>query len=141
MEMAISGGYGMETTLWVVTPAHEKDFRSISVFPICEAEEARLVVLRADYRGGLVVEAVQGSRWQPGGWDIVTFIWKGHMTLLQPPDGLDLQALLEREDHVCTPAMFGYIQDTTSRPRRRAGSFVVSVAQAGRQARALTQWL
>ena len=50
----------------LVTPAHEKDFRGLAVFPVEELQEARLVVLRADYRGGLVVEVVQGQRWEPG---------------------------------------------------------------------------
>lgn len=69
--------------------SHKKDFRSLSIFPLHQVEEARLVVLRADYKGGLVIEAVQDARWQPEGWDIVALIWKGHITLLQPPDNFD----------------------------------------------------
>lgn len=67
----------------LVTPSHEKDFRSLSVFCLEDMAEARFTVLRADYRGGLVVESVQGQRWEPGGWDVWALIWKGHMTLIQ----------------------------------------------------------
>ena len=89
----------------LVTQAHEKDFRGLAVFPVEDLQESRLVVLRADYRGGLVVEVVQGQRWEPGGWDVAAMIWKGHMTLLQPPDGFDMDGFLEKEEHTATPSL------------------------------------
>ena len=89
----------------LTTPAHEKDFRGLAVFPVEDLQEARLVVLRADYKSGLVVEVVQGQRWEPGGWNIAALIWKGHMTLLQPPDGFDMDGFLEKEEHAATTSL------------------------------------
>ena len=44
----------------IVTAHHEKDFRSLAAFPVEELQAGRVVVLRSDYKGGLVVEAVTG---------------------------------------------------------------------------------
>ena len=97
-----------ETRIYVhdiVQAHHEKDFRSLAVFPLQKLQEARLIVIRADFRGGLIVESVVGAQWQPGGWDLPVRIWKGHMMLLRPPKGDELGQLLEAEDHVTTPAL------------------------------------
>ena len=89
----------------IITAHHEKDFRSFAAFVIADLQDARLIVLRADCRGGLVVETVVGSSWQPGGWNVVCLIWKGHMTLVQPPADFDFEMLLDREEPLQTPAM------------------------------------
>ena len=88
----------------LVTAHHEKDFRATAAFPVEELQEARVVVLRGDYKGGLVIEMVEGSRCESG-WCVFVLIWKGHMTLLQPPDELDVEALVEAEDPHRTPAL------------------------------------
>ena len=120
----------------LVTPAHEKDFRGLAVFPVEELQEARVVVLRADYRGGLVVEVVQGQRWEPGGWDVVVLIWKGHMTLLQPPDGFDVQALLDKEEHASTPSLgFTFFWHTRhDQPRSAPGRLTCRLCKPTRRA-------
>ena len=69
----------------LLTVHHEKDFRTLAVFPVGSLACCRLVVLRADYKGGLVVESVVGPLWEPDGWTAFALIWKGHMTLLEPP--------------------------------------------------------
>ena len=89
----------------IVTAHHEKDFRSFAAFVVADLQDARLIVLRADCRGGLVVETVLGSSWEPGGWNVVCLIWKGHMTLVQPPADFDFEEFLDREEPVQTPAM------------------------------------
>lgn len=58
----------------------------------------RLVVLRADYRGGLVVESVVGPQWEPGGWTAFALIWKGHMVMLEVLEAVDVEAFLTREN-------------------------------------------
>lgn len=83
------------------------------MFCLDEMAEARFTVLRADYRGGLVVESVQGQRWEPGGWDVWALIWKGHMTLIQPPEDFDTRNLWDQEEPITTPAMgFGFFWHT-----------------------------
>ena len=63
----------------LLTANHEKDFRSLAMFPLQALQEAKVVVLRADYRGGLMVESVTGGQWARGGWILPVLIWKGHM--------------------------------------------------------------
>ena len=89
----------------LVTANHEKDFRSLAMFPVQELQEARIVVLRADYRGGLVVESVVGTQWEPGGWILPVLIWKGHMVALQPPEGFNLEEFILKEEYAATPAL------------------------------------
>lgn len=119
----------------LTTPAHEKDFRGLAVFPVEDLQEARLVVLRADYRGGLVVEVVQGQRWEPGGWDIAALIWKGHMTLLQPPDGFDMDGFLEKEEHAATPSLgFAFFWHTRhDQPRSAPGKLSCRLCRPNRR--------
>ena len=89
----------------IVHPHHERDFRSFAVFPVAALEEARVVVLRADVRGRLLVEAIIGSSWKPQQWTMCALIWKGHMVYAQPPDTFDLDAWLEAEDVMTTPVL------------------------------------
>eukprot|EP00435_Cladocopium_sp_Y103_P002944 s2186_g1.t1 len=89
----------------LVTANHEKDFRSLAMFPVQELQDARVVVLRADYRGGLIVESVIGGHWSPGGWVLPVLIWKGHMVALEAPDGFDLEAFIQQEEYSSTPAL------------------------------------
>ena len=84
---------------------HEKDFRSLAVFPVQVLQEARVVVIRADFRGGLIAESVVGAHWEPGGWTIWMLIWKGHMTVLQPPSDFNAEAFLDQEETGATPAL------------------------------------
>ena len=89
----------------VVHPHHERDFRSFAVFPVGALEDARVVVLRADVRGRLLVESIVGGSWKPGQWTICALIWKGHMVLAQPPEDFDLETWLEAEDVISTPIL------------------------------------
>ena len=89
----------------IICAHHERDFRSLAVFPLQELDAARLVVLRADYRGQLVVESVVGTAWEPGGWHIFVLIWKGHMVLLQPPEDFQPQPWLAVEEEGVTPSL------------------------------------
>ena len=129
----------------IVQAHHEKDFRSLAVFPLQKLQEARLVVIRADFRGGLIVESVVGSQWQPGGWDLPVLIWKGHMMLLEAPEKASLERLVESADYVATPALGftffwhsrhdqprtapGQLFCRLCKPARRAGNWVTQCRQ------------
>jgi len=89
----------------IVHPHHERDFRSFAVFPVAALDEARVVVLRADVRGRLLVETIIGGAWKPQQWTMCALIWKGHMVYAQPPDNLDLDAWLDAEDVTMTPVL------------------------------------
>ena len=121
----------------LVTAHHEKDFRAAAAFPVEELQDARIVVLRGDYKGGLVIEMVEGNRCDSG-WCIFVLIWKGHMTLLQPPEGLDVERFLEAENPHRTPALdsisFG-IPGMTSQGQLQEGSCVVCAKGTGRLVR------
>ena len=86
-------------------PAHERDFRSLAVFPIMELGAAKVVVMRADFQGNLLVETIVGPDWEDGGWIVWTLIWKGHMVLLQPPADFDGMAWLAVEERQSTPVL------------------------------------
>lgn len=88
----------------LLQPAHERDFRSLAVFPIMELMAAKVVVARADFQGNLIVETVVGPEWEEGGWTLWTLIWKGHMVLLQPPTDFDLTSWLA-EERQSTPVL------------------------------------
>ena len=128
----------------IVHVNHDKDFRSHAVFPVSDLEECRLVVIRADYRGEIVIEMVNGTIWHQGGWLLWTFIWKGHMVLLEPPWNLDVDSFLHRWHAHDTPAL-GFLffwhsrhdQEKTSpgtlccklcRPSRKAGEAEITMA-------------
>ena len=89
----------------IVKASHDKDFRSLAVFPLQELEDCKLVVIRADYKGDVVVETVTGPLWQPSGWALWCLIWRGHMVYLEPPETLDVMTFLERWQPYDTPAL------------------------------------
>lgn len=91
----------------LVTAHHEKDFRCLAMFPVTDLQEAKVVVLRTDFKGGLLVESVVGSQWTQGGWTIPVLIWKGHMVVLEPPEDVDIAKVLDGEEQMETPA-FGF---------------------------------
>ena len=91
----------------LVTAHHEKDFRCLAMFPVADLQDAKIVVFRTDFKGGLLVESVVGSQWSPGGWTIPVLIWEGHMVVLEPPEDVDVTAFLDDEEHTVTPA-FGF---------------------------------
>ena len=93
----------------IVNAHHERDFRSLAVFPLESLAAAKVVVIRSDYRGQMLVETITGPRWGPGGWLVWALIWQGHMTLLCPPEGLDTAAWVAAEEISDTPALgFGF---------------------------------
>eukprot|EP00435_Cladocopium_sp_Y103_P016273 s1669_g4.t1 len=89
----------------IITAHHEKDFRSLAMFPVQDLVDARLVVLRADYKGGLLVESVLGAQWGPECWTLPVLIWKGHMVVLEPPADFDLEAFISQEESSSTPSL------------------------------------
>ena len=89
----------------ILQPNHERDFRSLAVFPVEELQDVKVVVLRADYRGRLVVESVTGASWAPGGCLLWALIWKGHMVYIQPPEGLEADAWIAAEEVFSTPSL------------------------------------
>eukprot|EP00435_Cladocopium_sp_Y103_P039436 s669_g10.t1 len=91
----------------LTTAHHEKDFRSLAVFPISDLQEVKVVVLRTDYKGGVIVESVVGPHWKAGNPVIWVLIHKGHMTLIRPPSPEVGEQLLEEEEHTTTPS-FGF---------------------------------
>ena len=89
----------------ILSPHHEKDFRSLAVFPLEDLREAKLVVMRADYKGDLLVETVVGPQWRAEGWHLWALIYRGHMMLVQVPSGWDAVAWLQREERYSTPSL------------------------------------
>ena len=73
-------------------PRHDKDFRVLAAFVLEELAECKMVVLRKDYRGGLLIETISGTG--NISWHFWCGIWRGHMYLLVPPAGLDPTAWL-----------------------------------------------
>ncbi|CAK9114808.1 unnamed protein product [Durusdinium trenchii] len=131
-EMVAAVEHEVRTYIHDLTTAHhEKDFRSLEALADC-----RLVVFRADYRGGLVVECIIGSNWIDGGWTTFALIWKGHMVLLEPPDGYDLERFLAREDPQTTPAMgFTFFWHARhDQPPTAPGKIFCRLCKAGRKA-------
>ena len=66
----------------ILKPHHDKDYRALAVFPLAALEEIRVIVVRVDYKGDILLETVVGSQWTQQ--DVWVMISKGHMTLLQP---------------------------------------------------------
>ena len=89
----------------ILHPSHERDFRSLAVFPIEDLQDVKVVVLRADYRGRLVVESITGASWAPGGCLLWALIWKGHMVYVQPPESLEADGWLAAEEVFSTPSL------------------------------------
>ena len=119
----------------IVRANHDKDFRSLAVFPLDDLEDAKLVVVRADYKGDVVVETVTGMAWQPGGWTIWTVIWRGHMVLLEQLSEHDVQPFLDRWSHHDTPALgFPFFWHTRHDQERTAPGQVSCRLCRGRKA-------
>lgn len=89
----------------ILSPHHEKDFRSLAIFPLEDMREAKLVVMRADYKGDLLVETVVGPQWRSGGWHLWALIYRGQMMLVQVPSGWDAVAWLQKEERYSTPSL------------------------------------
>ena len=87
----------------ILKPHHDKDYRALAVFPLAALEEMRIIVVRVDYKGDLLIETVTGSQWTK--LDMWVMISKGHMTLLQPPSPEDGKKLLEKEEVYNTPCL------------------------------------
>ncbi|CAE7778356.1 unnamed protein product [Symbiodinium sp. CCMP2592] len=77
----------------IVRASHDKDFRSLAVFPLQDLEDCKMVVIRADYKGDVVVETVTGPLWQANGWVLWTLIWR------------DVAVFLDRWQPYDTPAL------------------------------------
>ena len=89
----------------VLKSHHDKDYRALAVFPLQDLEAVRVLVIRVDYKGEILLEAIAGTQWGEGGQDLWALIWKGHMTLLVPPDSQAAQALLEDVEPFVTPCL------------------------------------
>ena len=118
---------------------HDKDYRALAVYPIQALEQTRVLVVRIDYKGDILLEAITGAHWGPGGHDLWALIWKGHMTLLRPPTASVASKLLDEIAPYTTPCLgFHYFwhqrhdQPLTSpgvlhcrlcKPAKKAGAF------------------
>ena len=87
----------------ILKPHHDKDYRALAVFPLAALEEMRVIVVRVDYKGDLLIETVTGNQWTK--LDIWVMISKGHMTLLQPPSQEAGKVLLGKEEVYNTPCL------------------------------------
>ena len=84
---------------------HDKDYRALAVFPIQDLETTRVLVVRVDYKGDILLEAIAGTQWVDGGRDLWALIWKGHMTLLVPPDRQTADDLMKDIEPYVTPCL------------------------------------
>lgn len=84
---------------------HDKDYRAVAVFPIEALGSNRLVTLRLDYKGDVIVENILGNQWKDGQPTIWTLIWKGHMTLLLPPSDAVAKEFLKNQEVITTPSL------------------------------------
>eukprot|EP00435_Cladocopium_sp_Y103_P045096 s974_g12.t2 len=123
----------------LTTAHHEKDFRSLAVFPIGDLQDIKVVVLRTDYKGGVIVESVVGPHWKPGDATIWVLIHKGHMTWLQPPSQGRGEKLVDEEEHATTPA-FGFFFFWHSRHDQAATSPGKTHCRLCRTARKAGAW-
>lgn len=87
----------------ILKPHHDKDYRALAVFPLAALEEVRIVVVRVDYKGDILLETVVGSQWTQQ--DVWVMISKGHMTLLHPPSEAVGKTLLAKEEVYHTPCL------------------------------------
>ena len=89
----------------MVRANHDNKDHTLS-FPFQTLKDCKLVVIRADYKGDMVMETVTGAMWQEGGWMLWTLIWRGHMVLLEPPPcDINVGFLLDRWQPHNTPAL------------------------------------
>ena len=84
---------------------HDKDYRAMAVFPVEALGVYRLVTLRLDYKGDVIVEHILGNQWKEGQPTLWTLIWKGHMTLLVPPSEQVAKEFLKQQEVVTTPSL------------------------------------
>lgn len=84
---------------------HDKDYRAASVFPIEEMGNLRLATMRIDYKGDIILEYILGSHWKEGQPTICALIWRGHMTLLVPPNSKVAQSSEKQQEAVSTPSL------------------------------------
>ena len=84
---------------------HDKDYRALAVFPLQVMEHIRVLAVRIDYKGDILLEAIAGNQWGPGSPDLWALIWKGHMTLLNPPDASAAHSLLQEVEPYTTPCL------------------------------------
>ena len=89
----------------VLKSHHDKDYRALAVFPLQELEDIRVLVIRVDYKGDILLEAIAGTQWGEKGKDIWALIWRGHMTLLIPPDQVTAAALVKEMEPYVTPCL------------------------------------
>ena len=69
----------------VLKPHHDKDYRSLAVYPLEQYGNIRLMILRVDYKGDVLPEIVQGPQWRAGQPTVWALIFRGHMMMLVPP--------------------------------------------------------
>ena len=84
---------------------HDKDYRSVAVYPLEQLGNHRIVVFRVDYKGDVLPEVVMGTQWRQGQPTIWTMVCKGHMTLLVPPSQDAGQHLVQLSDVYVTPCL------------------------------------
>ncbi|CAE7364654.1 unnamed protein product, partial [Symbiodinium sp. CCMP2456] len=83
----------------------EAEIRVYTHDTLKDLEDCKLVVIRADYKGDVVVETVTGPLWRDNGWTLWTLIWRGHMVFLEPPATLQTEVFLDRWQPYDTPAL------------------------------------
>ena len=114
---------------------HDKDYRALAVFPLNDLDHLRLVVLRVDYKGDLLVETVTGSQWTEQQPDVWALICRGHMTLLVPPDPAEARKLILKEEAYNTPSFgFRYFwHQRHDQPRTSPGILACRLCKPGRK--------
>ena len=104
---------------------HDKDYRATAVFPLEDLSATRLVVLRVDYKGDVLAEIIAGSQWCQGQPDLWAMVWKGHMTLLVPPNKEAVKKVIDA-DTFATPSLgFHYFWHQRHDQPRTAPGYVV----------------
>ncbi|CAE7410615.1 unnamed protein product, partial [Symbiodinium microadriaticum] len=100
---------------------HDKDFRSLAVFPVQDLEDCKLIVIRADYKGDVVVETMTGparqwldvvdvdmvflDRWQPYDTPALGFLFFWHSRR-----ATSVMISLRRESNLAAAAIVGCIR-------------------------------
>ena len=120
----------------ILKPHHDKDYRAIAAFPVEALGNVRVVVLRVDYKGDVLTEIIQGTQWRSGQPDVWALIWKGHMTLLVPPDRQAALKWLQQQDAYATPCLgFHYFwHQRHDQPRTASGALVCRHCKPPRRA-------
>jgi len=120
----------------ILKPHHDKDYRAVAAFPVEAMGNVRLIVLRVDYKGDVLTEVIQGTQWRAGQPDMWALIWKGHMTLLVPPDRQAALRWLHQQDAYTTPCLgFHYFwHQRHDQPRTASGTLVCRHCKPPRRA-------